>query len=412
MKPSLFIRLPRLVVCLFAASALFFNASMLLAQQSSVGFLPKSLTVGNRFVYSVNGKLLVEEVTAERTVANRVYAVIRNRQTGTERLERSDERGIYEYRSGAEQILFSFTASVGDSIAWTDGTGVENRSALLSLREIGKQTVLGQQVRAFAGNYRSRQSGSGTGGGMYAERFGFASSLLFGTNSRTNRSVQLRGAVLNGTVFGDTTTVIPPRPKKAPIAVFSTTMPKNISPNTNLQFYLPDTVTVSIWIFTKQNRLVRKIIDNALMAEGDNTVSWNGTNDDGRLVSPGDYWCILMMNGRETDRVELTNNDKSEVVVFQTSGIAAQRAMLQGASASVSIPLEFYLAKTGNVNVSIFSLDGKLIRTVVNERRILGEQSAVWDGRDSENKVMAKGPYLCVVTSERGGVARTVIMKP
>lgn len=339
-----------------------------------------------------------------------MYAVIRTRPTNQERLERSDERGIYEYRSGKEERIFSFEAKAGDSLAWTDGTSPESRTARLIIRESGIQTVLGEKVRAVTGNYAYRQGG--TGGGMYAERFGFASSLLFGNGPRTNRSIQLRGAVLQGRVYGDTTTVLPPRPKKAPIAVFSTTMSNIISPNTNLQFYLPDTVTVSIWIFTKQNRLVRKIIDNALMAEGDNTVSWNGTNDDGRYVSPGEYWCILMMNGRETDRIELTNNDRSEVVVFQTSSAAAQRAMLQGANATPSVPIEFYLAKTGIVNVSIYSLDGKLLRTVVNERRIVGDQSATWDGRDSIGRGVSSGPYLCVVTSERGGVARVVLMKP
>ncbi|MBD1207190.1 MAG: hypothetical protein H9535_02085 [Ignavibacteria bacterium] len=64
------------------------------------------------------------------------------------------------------------------------------------------------------------------------------------------------------------------------------------------------------------------------------------------------------------------------------------------------------------MNVSIYGLDGKLIQTVLNERRILGEQSIVWNGRDAANKAVAKGPYLCIITTERGKVARTVIVKP
>lgn len=148
------------------------------------------------------------------------------------------------------------------------------------------------------------------------------------------------------------------------------------------------------------------------MPEGDNTIAWNGTNEDGRYVSPGDYWCVLLMNGRETDRIELTNNDNNEVIVYQTSNQAAQRAMLQGADAALNIPIEFYLGKTSVVNVGIYGLDGKLIQTVLNERRILGEQSTVWNGRDAANKAVAKGPYLCIITTERGKVARTVIVKP
>jgi len=260
---------------IYTTGILLFAASLFAQQPSgtvSTGtstrktqITPKDLAVGNRFFYNINGKRLVEEVVAKRTIGERVYAVLRSTPGSMERLERSDERGVYEYHSGSEQCIVSFEAAVNDSLPWTDGTDYTNRSAMLYLREINKQEVFGAQVQAFSGNYRFRQGGM-TGGGMYAERFGFVGAMLFGSSSRTNRSVQLRGAVLRGQTFGDVSTTSPPRLKKAPTALFSRTMQTGITPNMNIQLYVPDTTLISLWIFTKQNRLVRKVLDNTISA--------------------------------------------------------------------------------------------------------------------------------------------------
>lgn len=400
----------------FTAMMLLAASSLLLAQQPSgtstknrLPVAPKDLAIGNRFIFNVNGLRVVEEVVAERTIGERVYAVIRNSQSKTERLERSDEQGVYEYRPSGEQRVLSFRAVSGDSLRWTDGTAADNRSTMLYIREVDDNLVLGQTVRTFSGNYRFQQGGM-TGGGMYATRFGMVSAMLFGNSSRTNRSVQLRGAVLKGQVFGDTTTTIPPRQKRTATAFFNRAMYTGISPNMTIQFYLPDTTITSLWILSKQNRLVRKVLDNTILPEGDNTIPWNGTNDEGRFVSPGDYWCVLQINGRELDRVELTYRDSNEVILFQPSPASQQRALASVGSGNPAIPLEFYVAKTANVKVSILSLDGKHVRTVLNERKIVGEQSTIWDGRDDNNKTVPKGSYLCVITTERGRVARSVVV--
>ncbi|MFZ0389491.1 MAG: FlgD immunoglobulin-like domain containing protein [Calditrichia bacterium] len=57
--------------------------------------------------------------------------------------------------------------------------------------------------------------------------------------------------------------------------------------------------------------------------------------------------------------------------------------------------IAFDLPQDAEVNLQIFDLTGRCIRTLVNGRYSAGRQQAVWDGRNDFGGQAASGIYLC-----------------
>ena len=55
--------------------------------------------------------------------------------------------------------------------------------------------------------------------------------------------------------------------------------------------------------------------------------------------------------------------------------------------------LRYALASTASVRLAVFSLDGRLIRTLIEGKVPAGEHQTVWDGRDEEGNVVPSGVY-------------------
>ena len=70
-------------------------------------------------------------------------------------------------------------------------------------------------------------------------------------------------------------------------------MPNPANPSTTINFSLPKSSPVSMKIFDVSGRLVRDLISGQLMAAGQKSVVWNGTDDGGRVVSAGVHICRL-----------------------------------------------------------------------------------------------------------------------
>ncbi len=56
--------------------------------------------------------------------------------------------------------------------------------------------------------------------------------------------------------------------------------------------------------------------------------------------------------------------------------------------------IAFNLAKTSNVTVEVFNLEGRKVKTLVNGVKPAGENTVVWNGTDNTGKTVASGIYL------------------
>jgi hypothetical protein len=59
--------------------------------------------------------------------------------------------------------------------------------------------------------------------------------------------------------------------------------------------------------------------------------------------------------------------------------------------------IAFDLAASGRVRIDIFSIDGRRVRTLVDEVMPAGRHRAVWDGRDRAGRQSASGTYLYIM---------------
>jgi hypothetical protein len=57
--------------------------------------------------------------------------------------------------------------------------------------------------------------------------------------------------------------------------------------------------------------------------------------------------------------------------------------------------IEYRVAASGPVRLTIHDLQGRLVRTLIDEGRSAGWHEAVWDGRDSRGHAVSAGVYLC-----------------
>ena len=66
----------------------------------------------------------------------------------------------------------------------------------------------------------------------------------------------------------------------------------------------------------------------------------------------------------------------------------------------------FSLSKSGPVELSIFSVDGRRVRSLVRETREPGEYRMTWDGRDDHGQAMSAGVYYAHLATPAGRFTR------
>jgi hypothetical protein len=59
--------------------------------------------------------------------------------------------------------------------------------------------------------------------------------------------------------------------------------------------------------------------------------------------------------------------------------------------------LEYGVARAGQVTIKLYSLDGRLVRTLVNERMEPGSYQVIWDGTSNGGARVASGTYLVLM---------------
>jgi hypothetical protein len=70
----------------------------------------------------------------------------------------------------------------------------------------------------------------------------------------------------------------------------------------------------------------------------------------------------------------------------------------------------FSLARDAQVDVSIYSVDGRRVRRVLDGMRPAGFHQATWDGADDRGSRVAPGVYYVRLTTTQGRFTRKVVL--
>ncbi len=71
--------------------------------------------------------------------------------------------------------------------------------------------------------------------------------------------------------------------------------------------------------------------------------------------------------------------------------------------------VRFSLSRRGDVRLAIYDLHGRCVRTLVDEARAAGAQTARWDGRDERGDRTAAGEYFVVLNAEGRRLTRRIV---
>jgi hypothetical protein len=74
-----------------------------------------------------------------------------------------------------------------------------------------------------------------------------------------------------------------------------------------------------------------------------------------------------------------------------------------------STTLSFSLAKGGAVELAIFGVDGRRVRTLVKEARAAGVYHLSWDGVDEAGRVVSSGLFYARLLTPQGRFSRTLV---
>jgi len=65
--------------------------------------------------------------------------------------------------------------------------------------------------------------------------------------------------------------------------------------------------------------------------------------------------------------------------------------------------IAFDMPRDGHVDLKVYAVDGRFVRTLVNETRTAGSHRITWDGRDDQGHAMPSGTYFYRFSVEGGG---------
>jgi flagellar hook assembly protein FlgD len=70
----------------------------------------------------------------------------------------------------------------------------------------------------------------------------------------------------------------------------------------------------------------------------------------------------------------------------------------------------FSIPRPGFAKLQIYDVTGRLVETLVNEPRSMGEHKVTWDSRDEKGSVVASGVYFVRLAFDRTVQTQTIVM--
>ena len=128
-----------------------------------------------------------------------------------------------------------------------------------------------------------------------------------------------------------------------------------------------------------------------------------------KVLSAGDPKIrILALDGRNAGNEKVTVGQTEQLSVPKVPTVT-QLAFAQPNPFRGSATLAFSLAQREAVELAIYSVDGRRVRTLVSGAREPGEYRQVWDGRDDQSQQMGAGVYYARLVAGKSHFTRTVV---
>jgi hypothetical protein len=75
-----------------------------------------------------------------------------------------------------------------------------------------------------------------------------------------------------------------------------------------------------------------------------------------------------------------------------------------------STTIEYTLPHAGNVDVNIYDVQGRLVRSLFNSNQQVGAHALVWDSRNNAGGIVASGTYFCQVLFNGTSLVKKLVL--
>lgn len=164
---------------------------------------------------------------------------------------------------------------------------------------------------------------------------------------------------------------------------------------------LSETAMVRLEVRTRSGRHVRSITREA--SRGTGTVSWDGRDDDGRVVKDGRYQVMITARDRAGNRSDARRF--TAVVLTALRRVSRSTSAIHAADrdrAARSVRFGYTLGTRARVGVEVRDAQGDVVRSRSSRIQDVGRGEWAWDGRDQQGAFVPSGDYQVSLTATTG----------
>ncbi len=188
------------------------------------------------------------------------------------------------------------------------------------------------------------------------------------------------------------------------------------------------------WLASSSGNVVDAVTGPTLLSHGTLTGKWNGTDINGTIMPDGNYTFqleIVWGNNTTTQRsTYFVNFVKGGIADHQTGSstnfpnvtldwIPAvsiyeppknnEKISVYPNPFSVNSKIGYSVGKRGINYIAIYNINGKLIKTIMNDEQIPGKYTLDWDGTDNNNEMVVSGIYQITFLIDNNLYTRKIV---
>ena len=199
--------------------------------------------------------------------------------------------------------------------------------------------------------------------------------------------------------FSGSVTIDRTAPEILSLSVSESPFTPSGSSNTSISYNLGEDGKTTVNIYKENNILVKTIINKDSQSSGINTVTWNGRDKYGDIVSDGTY----IVKVSYTDN--LGNRSLTKIGTIIVDGNVPTITLINTTPDALrvgdglSINIKYSISENAHVTVNVFNKNGVLIKTLVDEEQIAGVQNAYWDGTNANDSYVDDDLYTYAINA-------------
>ena len=200
-------------------------------------------------------------------------------------------------------LVYKLDAKEGEKWVMCNCGGVGYQMARVVVK--GEGTIFNKETTFMRIRYYDAIDSSDTTGlDSYVDEIADGFGLVLRFSAEYTGEVHLIGAIVNNTLYGDTTVVsVNDRKGNTPLSIkLYQNYPNPFNPSTTIIFDVSNLSNISLIIYDILGKEVYKLIDNKEFNAGVYKMVWNGLRKDGSKVASGIYFYRLITDKQSLSR--------------------------------------------------------------------------------------------------------------